>query len=66
MLRKKRKSKKFEFYFDEKIEKNEFDEEDDGASVSGSGDKSVISSNSELDNELIFGKDYTHEKNENI
>ena len=65
-LRKKRKSKKFEFYFDEKIEKNEFDEEDDGASISGSGDKSVISSNSELDNELIFGKDYTHEKNENI
>ena len=68
-LKKKRKGKKFEFYFDEKISKNEFDEGDDGASVSGScsdTDKSIISSNSELDNELEFGKDYSNERNEII
>ena len=68
-LKKKRKGKKLEFYFNEKVSKNEFEEEDDVASMSGSCsdmDKSFISSNSELDNELIFGKDYTQEKNENI
>ena len=68
-LKKKRKGKKFEFYFDEKISKNEFDEGDDGASVSGScsdTDESIISSNSELDNELEFGKDYSNERNEII
>ena len=46
---KKRKGKKFEIYFDEKISKNWFDEEDDGVSGTGScsdKDKVFISSNS--------------------
>ena len=29
-------------------------------------DKSFMSSNRELDNELEFGKDYSNEKNENV
>ena len=59
-LKRKRKSKNLEFYFDNK-DKNEFLEEDDfefeGWSWSDL-DKSVISSCSELNDELIFGKDY--------
>ena len=46
---KKRKGKKFEIYFDEKISKNWFDEEDNGVSGTGScsdKDKIFISSNS--------------------
>ena len=61
-LRRKRKAKSLEFYFNEK---NEFDEEDEYEYGSSSDvDKSVISSSSELNEELIFGKNYISEKNE--
>ncbi len=56
LLRRKRKAKSLEFYFNEK---NEFEEEDEYEDGSGSDiDKSVISSSSELNDELIFGKNY--------
>ena len=60
-LKKKRKSKN-EFYFSEKCEKNEFEEEEyeyEYGSGSGSDlDKSIISSCSDLNEEIIFGKNH--------
>ena len=65
-LNKKRKSKNIDFYFNEKIEKNEFEEEEEYDFVSGSDlDKSVISSSSELNEELVFGKNYNNKRNAN-
>ena len=66
LLRRKRKAKSLEFYFNEK---NEFEEEDECEYEYGSGsdmDKSVISSSSELNDELVFGKNYTAGNNEII
>jgi ubiquitin-conjugating enzyme E2 H len=65
-LKKKRKGKNFEYYLNDKVEKNEFeDEEEDGEFQNGSdNDKSVISSFSLLNDELIFGKDHLDSINE--
>ena len=63
-LNKKRKTKNLDFYFNEK---NEFQEEEEYDFISGSDlDKSVISSSSELNEELVFGKDYNNKRNETI
>ena len=51
-LKKKRRRKNVEFY----MEKNSFDEEED--LIESSLDKSGISSASEINDELIFGKNY--------
>ena len=66
-LKKKRNGKNFDLYFNEKLEKNEFGEEDEFEEGSGSDlDRSMISSSSELNDELIFGRDYTNKKNNDI
>ena len=65
ILKRKRKTK-HEFSFSEKVEKNDFEEEE-YEYVSGSDlDKSVISSSSELNEEQIFGKNHLSEINEDI
>ncbi len=66
-LKKKRKGKNFDFYLNQKFEKNEFGEDEEFEEGNASDlDKSIISSSSELNEELIFGKDYTNEKNKDI
>ena len=69
-LKRKRKAKKFELYFKDKNDKNEneFVEEDDDECDyvdSSDVDKSIISSSSELNSELIFGKNHLNEIIEN-
>jgi ubiquitin-conjugating enzyme E2 H len=66
-LKKKRKAKNIDFYCDKNIKKNEFEEEEEYDFESGSDlDKSVISSSSELNEELVFGKNYNNIRNETI
>ena len=63
-LKRKRKTKSLEFYYDkefcEKNNENDFmeEEEDMGSDL----DKSGISSSSELNDDLVFGKNYLGEK----
>jgi len=65
-LKKKRKGKNFEYYLNDKVEKNEFEDEEDCEFQNGSDmDKSVISSFSVLNDEIIFGKDHLDSINEN-
>ena len=63
-LKRKRKGKNFEYYFNDKIEKNEFGEEEEDAEIENESDtdKSMISSYSELNEELLFGKNHTNGK----
>ena len=64
-LKKKRKAKNLEFYLDkdfmDKNTENDFMEDDD-MELGSDLDKSAISSSSELNDELIFGKNYLGEK----
>ena len=65
-LKKKRKAKNMEFYLDKdlnekNIMENDFMEEDE-ADFGSDLDKSAISSSSELNDELTFGKNYLGEK----
>ena len=66
-LRRKRKPKNLEFYFDkEDLEKNDenyfMEEEEMDVDMTSDLDKSEISSSSELNEEIIFGKNYLGEK----
>ena len=66
----KKRAKKFELYFNDKNEKNEneyAEEDDDDYDYVDSSDvdKSIISSSSELNSELIFGKNHINEMIEN-
>jgi hypothetical protein len=64
-LKKKRKAKNLEFYLDkdflDKNTENDFMEDED-MELGSDLDKSAISSSSELNDELIFGKNYLGEK----
>ena len=62
LLKRKRKSTS-ELYFNEKCEKIEYEEEEYEYGSGSDLDKSVISSFSELNEELIFGKDHLNEVN---
>ena len=67
-LKRKRRAKRLEFYYDKEfndknIIENEFMEEEELDGDMGSDlDKSGISSSSELNDELAFGKNYLGEK----
>lgn len=65
-LKRKRKAKNLEFYFDkdfwDKNIENDFMEEDMEGDWGSDLDKSGISSTSELNDELIFGKNHSSEK----
>ena len=68
-LNRKRKAKNLEFYFDEKDGKNEFQEEEEYMYEDCFGsdlDKSIVSSSSELNDELVFGKNYINSNGINI
>lgn len=65
-LKKKRKAKSLEFYYDKDFNDknmidNDFMEEED-MDLGSDLDKSGISSSSELNDELVFGKNYLGEK----
>lgn len=67
-MKRKRRAKRLEFYYDKEfndknIIENEFMEEEELDGDMGSDlDKSGISSSSELNDELAFGKNYLGEK----
>ena len=66
-LKKKRKAKNLDYYLKEKFGKNELREEDEYDYASGSDlDKSIISSSSELNEEIVFGKNFSNKNNENF
>ena len=64
-LKKKRKAKNLEFYLDkdfmDKNTENDFMEDDD-MELGSDLDKSAISSSSELNDDIVFGKNYLGEK----